>query len=378
MSRSVQQVLWSSKTICRRQCGSAFCGVLVLPHTSGPSLHRVRAQHISRPSPPVSSTRDGCPTPPQNRGSGRGCRRRSGRLESAVAALGEGNPSAKPLLAALKVARSKVKVPVSARARKRLVVANEELEKAVDKKNSCTSDVEATELRMARLLASVPTPMQQEPVAVAEARSYRRVDPRARCAQVRSSACGRPSGHVAASGAKRLTCAHFRGKSSPRARCAAGRIGPATCRGSFSVDVDIDRSRRFSYERTLQPSHVKVTNATYGLRAVRVGEAFPPRPSFGEVSEINAEMCCSQSGYVSFRRVVVGHDTGGQRGQCIRLDAKARRIQHSSVPQTFVALHGLQIDSLSWGWRQMRMRTIAGRCQFLLLRRVWSTLWNST
>ena len=62
-----------------------------------------------------------------------------GRLESAVAALGEGNPLAKPLLAAQKVARSKVNVPVSeqiempekylARSRKRLVVANEELEK---------------------------------------------------------------------------------------------------------------------------------------------------------------------------------------------------------------------------------------------------------
>ena len=75
------------------------------------------------------------------------------------------------------MARSKVHVPVSvhiemsekylARVRKRLVVANEELEKAVAKKNSCTSDVEATELRLARLGASVPTPMQ-EPVAVAE------------------------------------------------------------------------------------------------------------------------------------------------------------------------------------------------------------------
>ena len=94
------------------------------------------------------------------------------------AGLGEGNPLAKPLLAALKVARSKVNVPVSvqiemlekylARARKRLAVANEELEKAVEKKNSCTSDVEATELRLARLRASVPTPMRQEPSAVAE------------------------------------------------------------------------------------------------------------------------------------------------------------------------------------------------------------------
>ena len=270
-----------SKTICRRQCGSAFCGVLCPPShkwpvaqgqgrsTSAAHRHRSPAPHSGRQPPTV------VPEPPRPNRTPEAVAEAAAeeivQLESAVAALGEGNPLAKPLLAALKVARSKVNVPVSvqiemsekhlARARKRLVVANEELEKAVEKKNSFTSDVEATELRLARLRASVPTPMNQEPAAVAEL-PYRRIDPRARCAQVRSSACGRPSGHVAREWSRRGEhVAHFRGKSSPRARCVAGGIGPATCRGSFSVDVDIDRSRRFSCERTLQPSHVRVISA---------------------------------------------------------------------------------------------------------------------
>ena len=107
------------------------------------------AQYISRPSPPVSSTQSGRqpPTvvtePPRPNRTPEAVAEAAAeevvRLESAVAALGEGNPLAKPLLAALKVARSKVNVPVSvqiemsekylARARKRLVVANEELER---------------------------------------------------------------------------------------------------------------------------------------------------------------------------------------------------------------------------------------------------------
>ena len=137
------------------------------------------------------------------------------RLESAVAALGEGNPLAKPLLAALKVARSKVNVPVSvqievsetylARARKRLVVANEELEKAVEKKNSCTSDVEATELRLARLRASVPTLMHQEPAAVAELQG--RIDELIRERDALRSAVplvGDPAATLPASGAEEV------------------------------------------------------------------------------------------------------------------------------------------------------------------------------
>ena len=301
-----------------------FAGVLVLPHTSGP-LQRVRGGATT--------------TKPHPKDSGSFWRRQS---------VGD------PFLAALNVARSKVNVPVSvqiemsekylARARKRLVVANEELEKAVEKKT------------VAQLRTSVPTPMHHEPVAVAALQSRINVDPRMQCAQVRSSACGRPSGHVAREWSRRREhVAQFRGIFSRRARCAAGTIGPAT----FSVNVDIDRSRRFSCERTLQPSQRCVF---------------------------------SQSGCVSFRRVVVGHDTGGQRGNHIRFDAKAKRIQHFSVLQTCVAPRPPRVGGGScpqsgctfcksfavWG-------LAAGEDEdnrwampiFLLLRRVWSTLGDS-
>ena len=73
-----------------------------------------------------------------------------------------GNPLAKPSLVSWSVCRSQCQRSMW-RVLGRGVVA-----KAVEKKNSCTSDVEATELRLARLRDSVPTPMHQEPAAVAE------------------------------------------------------------------------------------------------------------------------------------------------------------------------------------------------------------------
>ena len=165
------------------------------------------------------------------------------RLESAVAALGEGNPLAKPLLAALKVARSKVNVPVSvqiemsekylARARKRLVVANEELEKAVEKKNSCTSDVEATELRLARLRASVPTPMNPEPAAVAELQG--RIDGLIRERDALRSAVpplGDPAAMLPASGAEEVNML----RTSVRAELTRQRAGDPSALMSTLID----------------------------------------------------------------------------------------------------------------------------------------------
>ena len=267
------------------------------------------AQYISRPSPQVSSTpfrqaaSDGysgaTPTKPHPRGSGRSCRRRSCSFGECSGSSWRRESVGETVVGSSESGKVKSERPCQCADRnlrevsgacKRLVVANEELEKVVEKKNNCTSDVEATELRLARLRASVPTPMNQEPAAVAELQG--RIDELIRERDALRSAVpllGDPAATLPASGAEEVNMhvAHFRGKSSTRASSIAGGIGLATCRGSFSVDVDLDRSRRFSCERTLQPSHVRVMSARYGLRAIRVG--VPPRPSFGEVvPEINA------------------------------------------------------------------------------------------
>ena len=71
------------------------------------------------------------------------------RLENAVAALGANSHHAKPLMAALKAAKAKLNVPISVqiestehyleRARKRLQHADEEVAKAIAKRNECSS-----------------------------------------------------------------------------------------------------------------------------------------------------------------------------------------------------------------------------------------------
>ena len=103
------------------------------------------------------------------------------RLEGAVAALGEESPHAKPLLTALKAAKTKLNVPISVqiesttqyleRARKRLAQAEAEVARVTAQKDQCVADVEAAERRLERLQDSAPSAMQQEPAELVQLQS---------------------------------------------------------------------------------------------------------------------------------------------------------------------------------------------------------------
>ena len=170
-----------------------------------------------------------------------------------MTALGEGNPLAKPLLAALKVARSKVNVLVSvqiemsekylARARKRLVVANEELEESRGKEEQlhfrCGSDGVAIGTATS---FSANADASGACSRCRVARPYRRVDPRARCGQVRSSACGDPAATLPASGAEEVEMLRtsvenlHRERAALRAELARQRAGDPSALMSTLID----------------------------------------------------------------------------------------------------------------------------------------------
>ena len=94
-------------------------------------------------------------------------------------------------------------------------------------------------------------------------------------------------------------------------------------------------------------------------------------------------MDTAQSGCVSFRRVI-GHDTGGQRGSDLTPRPGESNILQFRRPLSRFDPHVSEVevahnqDARFANRFAVLVRTIAGRFQFLLFRRVLSTLWNST
>ena len=182
------------------------------------------------------------------------------RLESAIAVLGEDNPHTRPLLDALRVAKTQANVPpihdrIKAckayldRARKRVCRAEAVIARAVEQKTIFDGEVADGEKRLQELLEEVNAPV--------------------------------PVPSPRGSFSNKLMIWLVTGVSSIGKSCATDaacrrRSSPILCDGSADPPNRRQRSMCGGGAFTIGESCVR--NARYGLRGVRVGEASNPAP----------------------------------------------------------------------------------------------------